>query len=68
MKRTVTVINPELAEPHKATRERQRLNLGTRLQKVIHAVIDVTPLAAETKEKIKNCGGCGDRVKYLDKF
>jgi hypothetical protein len=41
--------------------------LGTRLQKNIHAVLDVLPMPDATRNAIKSCGGCAQRRDVLDR-
>lgn len=62
--RPLVVTNPKLADPHKARRE----GYGTKLQKVIHRVVDQLPISEETKQKIKECPGCGKRVERIDSW
>ncbi len=41
--------------------------LGDRVQTVIHAGLDITPMPAKTRAKIKSCGGCAKRKAMLNK-
>ena len=42
------------------------LPLGTRLKRVIHAALDVLPMPAETRKRIKGCSGCQKRERWLN--
>lgn len=46
---------------------RKQAGLGTKLQSVIHAVVDTLPLSDETKKAIKGCAGCGWRATAINK-
>lgn len=39
---------------------------GTKLKRVIHKVVDLTPLPAKAKRVIKECGACTDREKWIN--
>jgi len=45
-----------------------RVRLGTAIQTVIHAAVDAAPIPARVKKRIKNCPGCGRRVRALDRI
>ncbi len=50
----------------RAQREARRRGLGDRVQTVIHAGLDITPMPAKTRAKIKQCGGCAKRKAMLN--
>lgn len=46
--------------------KKQYLHIGTMAQRVIHTVIDHTPIPKPTRVRIKNCVNCASRVTYLN--
>jgi len=54
----------------RAEREARKVahgGLGDKLQTVIHAGIDASPLPEKAKTALKNCRGCGGRVAFINK-
>jgi hypothetical protein len=47
---------------------RTPMGLGTMVQKVIHAGLNVTPMPAATRTAIKGCGGCKRRRDALNRL
>lgn len=46
---------------------KRRIGLGTVLQKVIHAGVDMAPISEAMKKRIKGCRSCGRRARALDR-
>ena len=42
--------------------------MGTRLQTVIHHVLDATPMPQRLRTRLKNCPGCDRRRDLLDRL
>lgn len=47
-------------------KSKYRLPLGTKIQNVIHAAVDASPLPPHTKAAIKSCPGCRKRVSRIN--
>lgn len=45
-----------------------RTGAGTALKHIIHAGLDVAPIPAAMRQKIKGCGGCARREQLLNRL
>lgn len=59
-------LNP--TNPMNTTWKSTPMGLGTMVQKVIHAGLDITPMPNATRTAIKQCGGCARRRDYLNQL
>lgn len=49
-------------------RREDRLPLGDRVQRVIHAGLDAVPMPAKVRQRIKDCGSCAKRREFLNRL